>query len=349
MPSKRQRGSSGSGSSATVGTWEFEERGNWSAFDPAANAIVESSFAASAASAESSFVNGRTGKVTKYKYDLQQYQQINQETGYTRTIRRNVAAPAVAVPPAAAPARHHAAAGSPARGMDRIVYTIAALKASSKGLSFKEVTQWVEAKGADIAAGDACCICQCDFENDPAAPDPFIRFGQCLGHHFHLSCVDNTSLFQGGFVKCPVCSTTYGQIQGTQPDGVMTVTRSHARQGSLPGYDKAGMISITYTFGNGMQVEGMPSPGRPYSGTSRIAYLPDNAEGAEIANLLAEAFRRGLVFQVGDSVTNGSKNTTVWNGIHHKTNMHGGSSHYGYPDDTYLSRVKEELAAKGVM
>ena len=28
--------------------------------------------------------------------------------------------------------------------------------------------------------------------------------------------------------------------------------------------------------------------------------------------------------------------------------MTGGSSNYGYPDKTYLTRVKEELAAKGV-
>jgi len=38
----------------------------------------------------------------------------------------------------------------------------------------------------------------------------------------------------------------------------------------------------------------------------------------------------------------------VWNGIHHKTNTSGGSTRYGYPDDTYFNRVKLELALKGV-
>ena len=38
----------------------------------------------------------------------------------------------------------------------------------------------------------------------------------------------------------------------------------------------------------------------------------------------------------------------AWNGIHHKTNTSGGSSHFGYPDDTYLKRVKEELSLKGL-
>jgi hypothetical protein len=46
-------------------------------------------------------------------------------------------------------------------------------------------------------------------------------------------------------------------------------------------------------------------------------------QGVEVALLLCEAFRRGLIFQVGTSVTNGTTNTTVWNGIHHKTNAHG--------------------------
>ena len=38
----------------------------------------------------------------------------------------------------------------------------------------------------------------------------------------------------------------------------------------------------------------------------------------------------------------------VWNGIHHKTNTSGGSSSFGYPDPTYLKRVKEELTLKGL-
>ena len=42
-------------------------------------------------------------------------------------------------------------------------------------------------------------------------------------------------------------------------------------------------------------------------------------------------------------------NQIVWNGIHHKTKLHGGSARFGYPDPTYFNRVREELAAKGVI
>ena len=64
--------------------------------------------------------------------------------------------------------------------------------------------------------------------------------------------------------------------------------------------------------------------------------------------LLEIAFERKLLFTVGLSVTTGQENTTVWNGVHHKTNTHGGSSYFGYPDPTYFNRVKLELAMKGV-
>jgi hypothetical protein len=51
---------------------------------------------------------------------------------------------------------------------------------------------------------------------------------------------------------------------------------------------------------------------------------------------------------VGDSITNGTSNQTVWAGIHHKTNLSGGKDRHGWPDDTYFDRVVSECAAVGV-
>ena len=65
--------------------------------------------------------------------------------------------------------------------------------------------------------------------------------------------------------------------------------------------------------------------------------------------LLVKCFRRKLSFTVGFSVVRGRDNCIVWNGVHHKTNTHGGSTGYGYPDPTYFNRVKQELALKGVV
>lgn len=51
---------------------------------------------------------------------------------------------------------------------------------------------------------------------------------------------------------------------------------------------------------------------------------------------------------MGTSVTTGEKNVVVWSGIHHKTSLHGGSSHFGYPDPLYFNRVTLEMADRGV-
>lgn len=76
--------------------------------------------------------------------------------------------------------------------------------------------------------------------------------------------------------------------------------------------------------------------------------MPDTAEGRHVLALLILAFERRLTFHVGTSVTTGQTNVVVWSGIHHKTNTHGGSSHFGYPDTHYFNRVTLELADRGV-
>ncbi|KAK7915949.1 hypothetical protein WMY93_011710 [Mugilogobius chulae] len=96
------------------------------------------------------------------------------------------------------------------------------------------------------------------------------------------------------------------------------------------------------------QVAKHPHPGQIYHGTYRTAYLPDNQEGREVLQLLKRAFDQKLIFTVGVSRTSGMDNMVTWNGIHHKTSMHGGPQCFGYPDPHYLSRVKDELKAKGI-
>ncbi|XP_035681635.1 probable E3 ubiquitin-protein ligase DTX3 [Branchiostoma floridae] len=122
---------------------------------------------------------------------------------------------------------------------------------------------------------------------------------------------------------------------------------------SLPGYEymncrSIATIEIHYYFPDGTQGPEHPNPGKPYTGTSRTAYLPDNAEGREVLRLLKQAFDSRLVFTIGTSATTGLTDTVVWNGIPHKTSKYGGPNSYGYPDPQYLATVKEQLAAKGI-
>lgn len=54
-----------------------------------------------------------------------------------------------------------------------------------------------------------------------------------------------------------------------------------------------------------LQGDDHPHPGRAYTGTTRVAYLPSSKEGDEILELLKVAWSRRLLFTVGTSVTTG--------------------------------------------
>ncbi|KAM9284534.1 E3 ubiquitin-protein ligase DTX3L [Cariama cristata] len=161
-------------------------------------------------------------------------------------------------------------------------------------------------------------------------------------HAFCKSCIDQAMKYKQ---TCPVCNTVYGPVKGDQPDGTMSVGKLSS---ALPGYPNCGTIMITYSMCGGIQTSNHPNPGKPYSATSRIAYLPDNKEGQEILQLLRRAFSQKLIFTVGQSRTTGAQGVITWNDIHHKTSVTGGPTHFGYPDPDYLQRVRSELKARGI-
>ncbi|KAI0243405.1 hypothetical protein LSAT2_008619 [Lamellibrachia satsuma] len=145
--------------------------------------------------------------------------------------------------------------------------------------------------------------------------------------------------------ECSVCYTVYGMLHGNQPkSGTMYSTISST---ALPGYT-CQTIVIEYSFTDGTQTREHPHPGQPFHGTERTAYLPDNQDGRKILGFLKRAFSQRLTFTVGRSVTTGLDNVVTWNDILHKTNRNGGPDGYGYPDEGYLQRVTEDLAAKGI-
>lgn len=162
-----------------------------------------------------------------------------------------------------------------------------------------------------------------------------IQLNHCLDHFFHTECIHQL-LGNTSFIKCPNCFKIYGVLTGTQPKGTMKARI--LKNVHCDGFS-CDTISIEYHF---------PS-GKGYSGTGRTAFLPFNKEGIEILALLKVSFDRKLTFIVGTSLTTGVSNTTVWNGVHHKTNLTGGSAYWGYPDNTYFFRVRQELASKGVL
>ncbi|XP_034170194.2 E3 ubiquitin-protein ligase DTX3L [Pangasianodon hypophthalmus] len=182
-------------------------------------------------------------------------------------------------------------------------------------------------------------------DNCPICLDTFTQKSKLTcGHEFCEECLKQSIKSSGEI--CPLCKKIFGILKGNQPDGTMHV--QHCQYRNLAGFPQCGTIEINYIIPDGIQTNEHPNPGKRYHGTRRTAYLPDNAEGNHVLQLLRRAFDQKLIFTVGFSRTTGVDDVVIWNDIHHKTNTYGGPESYGYPDPDYLKRVKEELKAKGV-
>ncbi|KAL2090708.1 hypothetical protein ACEWY4_012971 [Coilia grayii] len=188
--------------------------------------------------------------------------------------------------------------------------------------------------GGGSAEDDNCPICMDEFNNKEKLS---------CGHAFCKDCLRRSVESLGA--SCPVCKKVFGKIEGDQPRGTMTHI---IQKSSLPGFKRCDTIVINYNIPSGIQSDKHPKPGRPFHGAQRTAYLPDSKEGREVLALLQRAFQQRLIFTVGTSRTSGMDDCVTWNDIHHKTTTHGGPQGFGYPDDGYLNRVRDELKAKGI-
>jgi deltex-like protein len=107
-----------------------------------------------------------------------------------------------------------------------------------------------------------------------------------------------------------------------------------------------GSLVITYRFFGGTQQSYHPNPGERFFPTSRVAYVPYTKEGIRLVSRLQDAFRHGLTFAVGTSLTTGRSNMICWQSIHHKTNLACGA--HGFPDNNYFRNCNEALDALNV-
>ncbi len=336
--------------------WDADGQGRWLPFPPECSVVIEA-----AALRGAPFLTLRSGQF-EYLVDLVAMCQMNVTTFRRRSIRR-------------------VGDGQGQRTFETHVANDRLKRPRSQ--SVEKMTKWEHMKSDEVPESEMCQICLIEFHGEPE-PDvqskatqgeeeeeeeveapgkkrqldsksnsvvethtelfDCVRLSKCHGHFFHKECIK--TWFQQK-PKCPSCGIFYGEEVGTQPiAGRMLSSKSLV---SLPGYSDCGTIEIHYFFPNGIQQACHPNPGQPYSGTIRRAFLPDNEEGNRVLELLRRAFANRVTFTVGTSLTSGLTNAVIWNGIHHKTNRHGGPQAFGYPDPTYLNRVTQELAAKGIV
>ncbi|KAL6074725.1 E3 ubiquitin-protein ligase [Balamuthia mandrillaris] len=340
-----------SSSSATTATpsgptWEYElEEGKWETYDRLTARLLEGS----ATGGRKSVVLNHaqySGAGAHCVVDFEEMTQTKPSTGDSLKIRRT--------PPLPSSNSSSSSSLSKSGGKkDKEKEKVGKEAEEERGFGgveqnkiqkLKKLTQWK--KVDKVSEEETCPICFCDFEVDGGDDSCAVLLNKCSGHFFHPNCI--VHCFKSDYLQCPCCSMVYGVRVGTQPNGTMSVTRYEKGGCTLSGHSDVGTIQISYHFPDGVQGPQHPNPGQSYSGTSRVAYLPDNKEGNEVLQLLEVAWERKLLFQIGTSVTTGQTNTVVWNGVHHKTSTSGGPTSYGYPDETYFERVKGELEDKGV-
>jgi deltex-like protein len=132
----------------------------------------------------------------------------------------------------------------------------------------------------------------------------------------------------------PVQPGVYGAY-GRSPTGIMTTSYFASDcAGSYP--QGIGSIMITYAMQGGTQRSYHPHPGVPYSGTSRVAYLPCTKEAQDLLQRLKYAFQYGLTFEISGN------DKIVWSSIPHKTKRSMGGQQ-GWPDPDYFKRCHNAL------
>ena len=126
----------------------------------------------------------------------------------------------------------------------------------------KKVRSELELKQRKADDEERCPICFCDLldcdllDADQIAaftdPDDVVRMSQCTDHYFHRECLENQLKGQT-YLKCAVCSHTYGERTGDMPSGTMTVERQPF---SCEGYEKVPTWTIVYAFPGGTTTTG---------------------------------------------------------------------------------------------
>ncbi|XP_050067353.1 protein deltex [Anopheles maculipalpis] len=188
----------------------------------------------------------------------------------------------------------------------------------------------------------------CMEELRPGSQKVNVALSRCK-HQMHLDCLNLLLTKQrrlatsqkNYYIECPTCMSVYGVKIGNQPPGTMTY---QLLSGGLPGYPPTGIYEITYNITSGIQGPYHPNPGAAFFavGFPRRCYLPNTLLGTKILYYLDVAFRRGLLFTIGRSVTTGVEDVVMWTSIEHKSQVSM------YPDPLYLDRCLQQLVHLGV-
>lgn len=176
-----------------------------------------------------------------------------------------------------------------------------------------------------------CSICL-----DKLSVQLTVKLKSC-NHSFHRNCIEDCLRRDP---TCPLCRCVVGEAQGSCPSGTMKIKRINLK---CPGFHGSTTIEIVYSIPHGVQQSYHESPGTPYGATTRRAFLPDNKDGQQLLWRLKYAWKHGLTFNIGTSMTTGEPNVVRWASIFHKTSLMGGP--FGFPDANFMEHCNKDLDA----
>ena len=179
-----------------------------------------------------------------------------------------------------------------------------------------------------VSGDDECAICL-----DKVSREASVKIKACQ-HEFHVTCLKDSLSHNP---RCPVCRQPIEHVQGKSPSGTMNVEASDE---DCPGFGPGvKAIRITYDIPSGVQKDYHENPNQSFEGTTRVAYLPDNAEGKDLLKRLKYAWKHGLIFRIGRSLTTGRSNQVTWTSIHHKTSLWGCVILYSRVSNFFFGRI----------
>jgi len=176
-------------------------------------------------------------------------------------------------------------------------------------------------------------------EVDEGDGAPTKAFELWCGHSFCVPCL-STWFGEQHKVKCPVCSKAFGVVTGNQPrEGIFFWTEE---SGALPGRNCSTYFRIEFRFPDGVDDEG-----KSYHSRIVWGYLPNDVEGRLLLELFKVAFKRRVMFGLGDSMTRPGHYFPTYN-VHIKTKREGSAEEHGYPDPKLFENTLGELERNGV-
>ena len=199
----------------------------------------------------------------------------------------------------------------------------------------------------DEPGSEVCNICFDGFETTDQFKEDLhsIQIKECA-HKFHLSCIQRWLAEKS---TCPVCRKTLFTIRGYQPKHPNSFFRVEEDATPLAGFAECSSLVLSFHIEAGYQSTDMPLPGETFNGLKLTSFLPNNQEGQEMVRLLNIAWERGLLFRVGFNPQTNRMDQVVPNGFEFKLRRDGGILFHGFPDPSYMNRLKADLKDVGVL